>query len=79
MANNLLNMMGIYPQQNNVPNVNLFSQLNALRSNPIQFLAQRRLNLPQNFTGGPREIVQYLLSSGQMSQDQFNRLSSMIR
>lgn len=57
---------------------NLMNDMNALRSNPIQFLAQRRLNLPQNFSGGPQQIVQYLLNSGQMSQDQFNILSSII-
>ena len=31
----------------------------------------------QNLTGDPRQIVQNLLNSGQMSQSQFNQLSQM--
>ena len=31
----------------------------------------------QNFQGDPREQVQNLLNSGQMSQEQFNQLSNM--
>lgn len=78
MLNNPYNMYN----QNGSPfnNIsNMMDQMNALRSNPIQFLAQRKLNLPPNFQGGPRDIVQYLLNSGQMSQDQFNRLQSFLR
>lgn len=33
----------------------------------------------QNFTGDPRQAVMNLLSSGQMSQQQFNQLSQMAR
>lgn len=78
MANNLFNTFNQNrSQMNNLSNI--MSQMNALRSNPVQFLAQRQLNLPPDFTGGPREIVQYLLDSGQMSQDQFNRLQTFLR
>lgn len=31
----------------------------------------------QNFQGDPREQVQNMLNSGQMSQEQFNQLSNM--
>ena len=31
----------------------------------------------QNFQGDPRQRVQQLLDSGQMSQEQFNKLSQM--
>ena len=78
MPNNLFNSLN-QTNQNGSPMANLFTQMNALRSNPVQFLAQRKLNLPPNFQGGPQQIVQYLLNTGQMSQEQFNRLQSMIR
>lgn len=74
MANNLFNMLG----QKTNPMSNLMSQLNELRTNPVQFLAQRKFNLPQNFQGGPQEIVQHLLNTGQMTQEQFNQLQSKV-
>ena len=78
MVNNPYNMFN--QNRNPINNVSdMMSQMNELRANPIQFLAKRRLNLPQNFQGGPREIVQYLLNSGQMSQDQFNRLQNFLK
>ena len=74
MANNLFNTLG----GGNSPVDNLMSQMNQLRSNPIQFLMNRKLKLPQNFQGGPQEIVQHLLNSGQMTQEQFNRLQGIV-
>ena len=35
------------------------------------------LNFKNNFTGDPKTVVQNLLSSGKMSQAQFNQLQSM--
>lgn len=66
-------------QQNN-PNVtnNLPNEMNNLMNNPAAFLARRKLNLPQNFQGGPREMVQHLLNSGQMNQNDFNRLQQFV-
>ena len=72
MANNLFNSLGGNPMSN------LMSQMNQLRANPVQFLMNRKLNLPQNFNGGPQEIVQHLLNSGQMTQEQFNRLQGIV-
>lgn len=59
--------------QNSLPN-----EMNNLMNNPVSFLARRRLNLPQNFQGGPKEMVQHLLDSGQMKQDDFNRLQQFV-
>lgn len=52
---------------------NMMAMLNQLKSNPIQFLLQRRLNLPQNIPlNDPNAILNYLVSSGQISQNQIN-------
>ena len=51
--------------------VNLNSMLQQIKSNPVQFLAQRRFNIPQGMTD-PNAILQHLLSSGQVSQNQIN-------
>lgn len=50
---------------------------NQFRQNPMQWLMQRRVNIPQEYQNNPQQAVQYLLNNGQMSQDQFNKLSQM--
>lgn len=57
-------------QQNNNP-INQFAQM---RQNPMQFLANRGLNIPQQYANDPRGAVQYLISNGQMNQGMLNNL-----
>lgn len=45
------------------------------RQNPMSFLG-RRYNIPQN-VNDPQEIIQHLLNSGQVSQEQVNRAMQM--
>jgi hypothetical protein len=54
-------------------NQNLMAQLNQLRSNPVQFLMRRRMNIPQDVANDPNAIVQHLLNTGQISQQQYNQ------
>jgi hypothetical protein len=43
-----------------------------LRTNPMQMLT-RRFNLPQNVNiNNPNDIIQYLLNTGQIQQQQYN-------
>lgn len=51
---------------------NPMQMLQALKSNPAQFLMQRRFNLPQNVGTDPNSILNYLVQSGQVSQQQIN-------
>lgn len=52
----------------------LMTYLQQLMSNPLQFLLQRRLNVPKNIPANdPNAILNYLVSSGQVSQEQINR------
>ena len=51
------------------------SMLNQLKQNPAAMLASR-YNVPQGMTD-PNEILQYLLSTGQVSQDQVNKIMQM--
>lgn len=60
------------------PMKNIMSQLNQLRSNPIQFLMNRRMNVPQELSGNPQGIIQHLLNTGQMSQETFNKLQKQV-
>lgn len=56
----------------------LISQINQLRNNPIQFLMNRRLNVPENLSNNPQGIVQHLLNTGQMSQETYNRIQNQV-
>ena len=56
----------------------MLSGLNDLKANPVQFLMQRKLNLPQGFQGGPQEIVQHLLNTGQITQAQLDQAKQMM-
>lgn len=59
--------------QNNQPNQpNMFNQF---MQNPIQWLMQRRINIPQEYANNPQGAVQYLLNKGQMSQEQLTKLT----
>lgn len=71
MANNLFNTLN-----NGQPN--FMQMLQQLKSNPVQFLAQRKFNLPQNFQGGPQDILQHLVNTGQVSQQQIARIQNQI-
>ena len=53
------------------------SQFRGFMANPMQFFLQRRMNVPQTAMQNPQATVQQLLNSGQMSQEQFNKLRQM--
>lgn len=55
------------------------NQFRSFMQNPMQFLMQRRLNLPQDALQNPQAAVQQLMNSGQMSQAQFNQLQQMAK
>lgn len=60
----------------------LFNQLNNQSNLPFGFgspieMAQSFSQFKQTVQGDPKQMVQNLLNSGQMSQEQFNQLSSM--
>lgn len=58
-------------------NNQMISMLQQLKQNPIQFLIQRKLNIPANIANDPNAIVNHLLSTGQISQDQVNQAYQM--
>ena len=58
-------------------NNGFMAKYNAFKQNPMQFLMQNNLNIPQQFTNDPHGAVQHMLNSGQMSQEQLNRLTQM--
>lgn len=56
---------------------NLMAMLQQFRANPMQMLLQQRLNVPGNIVNDPNAILNHLLSTGQVTQQQVNRAYQM--
>lgn len=64
------------PFGGNMPQMNPMQMLQQLRQNPVQVLRQAGLNVPDNLSS-PNDIIQHLMSSGQVSQAQYNKARKM--
>ena len=61
-----------------MPNIqNIQQMLGQIKANPMQFLLQRKMNVPQNMMNDPNAIIQHLLQTGQVSQEAYNRAYGM--
>ncbi len=56
---------------------NPMQMLQQLKANPMQFLMQRKFNIPANIANDPNAIMNHLLSTGQVSQQQMNKAYQM--
>ena len=54
----------------------LMQMLPQLKGNPMQFLAQRGIQIPQGMYN-PQQIVQQMLNSGRISQSQVDQARQM--
>ena len=55
---------------------NLYNQFGR-QNNPLEQLAQQAREFQKQFKGSPRQEVERLLQTGQMSQQQFNQYSQI--
>lgn len=60
---------------NNIPNI--MSMFSKLTQNPAQTLLESGLNIPSNIANNPQAIVQHLLNTGQINQQQVNQAMQM--
>lgn len=56
---------------------NMFGKQNPPMNNGFANMMSQFQQFKQNYSGNPQQQVQQLLNSGQMSQQQFNQLSTM--
>ena len=61
-----------------MPRMNPMQMLQNLQQNPMQFLKDMGLSIPANMTS-PNDIIQHLMSSGQVSQAQYNKAREMAK
>jgi polyhydroxyalkanoate synthesis regulator phasin len=55
----------------------LFNALGGQQMNPMAQLAADAKRLQQTMTGNPKQMVEELVKSGQMSQEQFNQYAQI--
>lgn len=60
-------LMGMNPMQ----------MIQQLQANPIQFLQRAGFNVPNNLND-PNAIIQHLMNSGQISQQNYERARQMV-
>lgn len=70
MNNALLSMMQMQTG-------NVLQMLSQFKSNPMSFLLQRRMNVPADISNDPNAVLNHLLSSGQITQEQVNNAYRM--
>lgn len=61
----------LYKSMMNSPN-SILSAVQSLKQNPMQFIMQRKFNVPQNIMNDPNAIIQHLMNTGQVSQQSYN-------
>lgn len=69
--------MSIYEALGNQMPANPMQMLQQIRSNPAAVLRQRGLQIPDGMTN-PQQIIQHLLSSGQVPQARYQQAMQMI-
>ena len=52
---------------------NMFQNFMNFMQNPMQFIVKSNLNIPQQYLNNPNDAIQYLLNSGRITQDQYNK------
>ena len=70
MPNNLFHTT----QQNNI-----MGEYSKFQQNPMQFLADRQINIPQEYMNNPEQAVQYLMNNGKMSQGTLDKIKQTAR
>ena len=77
MANSIYEQLNGNQSQNNTNDFQ--SQFNSFRQNPIQFMAQRNLNIPPEYQNDPHEAVNYLIQSGRMNQGALQKVMGTLQ
>lgn len=57
--------------------MNIMQMISQIKSNPAAVLSQR-FNIPQNMNN-PNDIIQHLMNTGQISQQQYNAANQAAR
>ena len=64
------------PLMGGMGGMNLMQMMSQLRTNPTGLLQKAGFNVPANVSS-PQEIIQHLMNSGQINQEQVNQAQQM--
>lgn len=59
------------------PLFSMFGGMNAMPNNSMMQMVRQLMQFKQSFKGDPRQQVQQMLNSGQVTQEQYNRAVQM--
>lgn len=51
---------------------NMVGQFKGFMNNPVQFLMQNKLKIPQQYMNDPNQAIQYLMNTGAINQQQYD-------
>lgn len=57
----------------------MLGQFQGFMQNPLAFLMQRNINVPQNKANDPNAIIQQMMDSGMVNQNQYNQAQQLYR
>ena len=66
----------IYRSMNQQPD--FMSAINNLKNNAMQIFSKSRFNVPQDVMNDPNAIIQHLMNTGQVSQQQYNNAMRIV-
>lgn len=58
---------------------NIGEMFQKFKQNPVEYLMRGKLNIPDNIGNNPQNILQYLVQSGQVSQQMMNQAQAIYR
>ena len=64
-------------QNQNDPMMGFMNGFQSFMRNPMQFMMQQNMNIPQDIANDPDKIIQHLMDSGKLSQGQYNQAKQM--
>lgn len=53
------------------------SRLQQFAGNPMQYMMQTKLNIPQQYMQSPDSVIQYLMNTGKVDQNTYNQLNQV--
>lgn len=53
------------------------NQFMGFSKNPMQAIMQAKLGIPQQYMNNPQQAIQYLMNTGRLSQQDYDRLNGM--
>lgn len=59
--------------------MNMMGMFMNFKQNPIGFLMQNKINVPQEMMNDPNAIIQHLMNNGQINQQTYNQAQQMAR